>query len=86
MSFFYATHACAYHVHRWCFVLQELNRLRRASLCYSFLDLLDTLAAILEKESAKASSDAETQLQHAAACLREASKYDLNHNITPLLE
>lgn len=63
---------------------KELNRLRRAALCYSYVDLLDVLANMLDKECAKANSKVARQLKHAAESLRVAPSMELNKAITPL--
>ena len=66
------------------FILQELNRLRRAALCYSYLGLLDVLASMLDKECHKATAEVARQLQHASTSLKAAPSLDLNKPITPV--
>ena len=66
------------------FFFQELNRLRRAALCYSYLGLLDVLANMLDKECHKATAEVARQLQHASGSLRAAPSLDLNKPITPM--
>lgn len=61
---------------------KELNRIRRAALCYSYFDLLDGIADLLEKEIDSYNTDATMQLQHAATSMREAGQHDLNKLIT----
>lgn len=63
---------------------QELNRLRRAAVCYSYLGLLDVLASMLDKECHKATAEVARQLQHASGSLRASPTLDLNKPITPL--
>lgn len=65
-------------------IFQELNRLRRAALCYSYLGLLDVLANMLDKECHKATAEVARQLQHASGSLRAAPTLDLNKPITPI--
>ncbi|EDO45684.1 predicted protein [Nematostella vectensis] len=65
---------------------KELNRIRRAALFFCFLELLDSLAMMLEKESGKVKPEAAIQLQHAASCLRSAPYHQLDNSITPTLE
>lgn len=62
---------------------KELNRLRRAALCYSYLGLLDVLASMLDKECHKATDEVARQLRHASQSLRSAPSLDLNKPITP---
>ena len=66
------------------FFNQELNRLRRAALCYSYLGLLDVLASMLDKECHKATAEVARQLQHASGSLRASPTLDLNKPITPI--
>lgn len=65
-------------------IFQELNRLRRAALCYSYLGLLDVLASMLDKECHKATAEVARQLQHASGSLRASPTVDLNKPITPI--
>lgn len=63
---------------------KELNRIRRAALCYSYFELLDGIADLLEREIESYNADAMQQLQHAARSMRDASQHDLNKLITAL--
>lgn len=75
------------------FILQELNRLRKAALAFGFLDLLKGVADMLDRECTllpdTAHPDAAFQLSHAAQQLKLASTGNseyaaYEHNITPL--
>ncbi len=78
---------CTYSITMNLFIFsQELNRLRRASLCYSFYQLLYHVADLLEKEARNASSEVARQLVDAATALRIAPKRNLGRNITPVEE
>ncbi|XP_071439840.1 integrator complex subunit 14 isoform X1 [Hetaerina americana] len=67
---------------------KELNRVRRAALSFGFIELLDGLAAIFERECTllpgEAHPDCALQLTHAASILRKPYSRDLKYNITPL--
>ncbi|XP_017107047.2 integrator complex subunit 14 [Drosophila bipectinata] len=68
---------------------KELNRIRRAALALGFVELLEALAMLLEKECAHltmngASSECTLQLQHAATELRKTSNRDIKSTIVPL--
>ncbi|XP_002074266.2 integrator complex subunit 14 [Drosophila willistoni] len=68
---------------------KELNRIRRAALALGFVELLEALAMLLEKEFAHlslngASSECTMQLQHAATELRKTSNRDIKSTIAPL--
>jgi len=67
---------------------KELNRLRRAALSMGFLDLMDTMAAVLERECTllphNSHPDCALQLTHATGILRSAISRDIRHNITAL--
>lgn len=63
---------------------KELNKLRRAALCYSYLGLLDVLANMLDKECHKAAAKVARQLRHASESLRDLPSMDLNKPVTPL--
>eukprot|EP00794_Sanderia_malayensis_P009782 gene9782-10781_t len=65
---------------------KELNRLRRAGLCYSFHQLLFHVADLLEKEARGASNEVARQLMNAASELRLAPKRGLARNIGPMPE
>ncbi|XP_055622360.1 integrator complex subunit 14 isoform X2 [Toxorhynchites rutilus septentrionalis] len=60
---------------------KELNRIRRAALSLGFLELLDGLANIFEREAAalgpSASPDCTIQLKHAASELRKPTNRDM---------
>ena len=64
--------------------LQELNRIRRAALSYSFNQLIYHVADLLDKEASNLSSDAAGHLINAASELRLAPKRSLTRNIGPL--
>jgi len=67
---------------------KELNRLRRAALSMGFLDLMDTMAAVLERECTllphNSHPDCVLQLTHATGILRSPISRDIRHNITAL--
>lgn len=68
---------------------KELNRIRRAALALGFVELLEALALLLEKENALltmngASTECTLQLQHAATELRKTSNRDIKSTIVPL--
>ncbi|XP_037711754.1 integrator complex subunit 14 [Drosophila subpulchrella] len=68
---------------------KELNRIRRAALALGFVELLEALAMLLEKECAHlslngASNECTLQLQHAATELRKTSNRDIKSTIIPL--
>ncbi|KAH8391951.1 hypothetical protein KR215_010727 [Drosophila sulfurigaster] len=69
---------------------KELNRIRRAALALGFVELLEALALLLEKECAQltlngsVSSECTLQLQHAATELRKTSNRDIKSTIVPL--
>jgi len=69
-------------------LLQELNRVRRAAIAFGFIELLDGLAAIFERECTLlpggAHPDCALQLTHAAGLLRKPYSRDIKYNITPL--
>ncbi|EDW39666.1 GL15605 [Drosophila persimilis] len=67
---------------------KELNRIRRAALALGFVELLEALAMLLEKECAHltlngASNECTVQLQHAATELRKTSNRDIKSTIVP---
>ena len=64
-------------------MFKELNRIRRAALCYSYVGLLEGIADMLEREVDSYNTEGLIQLQHSAKCLREATQNDLNKLITP---
>ncbi|KAH8293116.1 hypothetical protein KR044_005417 [Drosophila immigrans] len=69
---------------------KELNRIRRAALALGFVELLEALALLLEKECAQltlngsVSGECTLQLQHAATELRKTSNRDIKSTIVPL--
>lgn len=67
---------------------KELNRLRRAALSFGFLELLDAMALMLERECTllpgTAHPDAALQLSHAANSLRSEMAKDVSQTIVPL--
>jgi len=67
---------------------KELNRLRRAALSLGFLDLIDTMAAVLERECTllphSSHPDCALQLTHASSILRSGMSRDIRHNVIAL--
>jgi len=72
---------------------KELNRLRRAALSFGFMELLEGMSNMLERECALLqhnnahpnSAEAALQLNHAAQSLRNSLRYpDVSQNIMPL--
>ena len=65
-----------------------MNRLRRAALSFGFLELLDAMALMLERECTllpgTAHPDAALQLSHAANMLRSEMAKDMSQTIMPL--
>lgn len=70
------------------FVSKELNRIRRAALSLGFVELLDGLSSLFEREIAllpsNASPDCALQLKHTAMELRKLTNRDLKTMITAL--
>lgn len=68
--------------------IQELNRLRRAALSMGFVELLDGLALIFERECTLIPSnlhpDCTIQMGHVAEMLRKPYSRELKNNITPV--
>lgn len=68
--------------------MQELNRLRRAALSMGFIELLEGLASIFERECALLPSnlhpDCTIQMGHVADILRKPYSRELKNNITPV--
>lgn len=68
---------------------KELNRVRRAAITFGFVELLDGLAFIFERECtllpSSADPDCALQLKHAAQILRRSfsKDRDIKSNITP---
>ncbi|KAG8039195.1 hypothetical protein G9C98_003502 [Cotesia typhae] len=67
---------------------KELNRLRRAALSMGFIELLDGLAAIFERECTLLPTnlhyDCAIQMGHVANMLRKPFSRELKNNITPI--
>jgi len=66
---------------------KELNRLRRAALSFGFLELLEGMSRMLEREYEllrNTNPEAALQLNHAAQALRDSSYRDISQNIIPL--
>lgn len=67
---------------------KELNRMRRAAVSFGFIELLDGLSGIFEREITtlpnNASPDCTLQLRHAANELRKCSSRDMKTVITAL--
>jgi hypothetical protein len=67
---------------------KELNRVRRAAIAFGFIELLDGLAAIFERECTLlpggAHPDCALQLTHAAGVLHKSYSRDIKYNVTPL--
>jgi len=62
--------------------------LRRAALSLGFLDLIDTMAAVLERECTllphSSHPDCALQLTHASSILRSGMSRDIRHNVIAL--
>lgn len=74
----------------YCFcVFQELNRIRKATLSLGFVELLDGLAGIFEREIAglqpTAHPEIALQLKHAATEIRKPSNRNMKHTIVPFV-
>uniref|UniRef100_A0A0B6ZRF4 Integrator complex subunit 14 n=1 Tax=Arion vulgaris TaxID=1028688 RepID=A0A0B6ZRF4_9EUPU len=67
---------------------KELNRTRRAALSFGFLELLEAMATMLERECrllpGTAHPDAALQLSHAANALRSEVARDVTKTIMPM--
>ncbi|XP_015512843.1 integrator complex subunit 14 [Neodiprion pinetum] len=67
---------------------KELNRLRRAALSMGFVELLDGLASIFERECtllpANLNPDCTIQMGHVAEMLKKPYSRELKNNITPV--
>lgn len=65
-----------------------MNRIRRAALSFGFHELLEAMAAMLERECTQlpgtAHPSAALQLTHAANALRLPSALEIVHTIMPL--
>lgn len=70
------------------FSLQELNRLRRAAISFGFVELLDGVADIFERECTMlpgtAHPDCALQLTHSAGILRRPIARDAKYVIPPM--
>lgn len=68
--------------------MQELNRIRRAALSLGFVELLEGLACLFEREISllpqNASADCAMQLKHSAIELRKLNNRDLKTIIMAL--
>lgn len=68
---------------------QELNRLRRAAISLGFIELLDGLACIFERECSLlpggTNPDCALQLTHATNELRKPHTRDMKFSITPMI-
>ncbi|KAM7354073.1 integrator complex subunit 14 [Cochliomyia hominivorax] len=68
---------------------KELNRIRRAALSIGFIELLEAMATLFDKEainlaSVNANPECTIQLKHAAIELRKPSNRDLKISIVPV--
>ncbi|XP_071105029.1 integrator complex subunit 14-like [Haliotis cracherodii] len=67
---------------------KELNRIRRAALAFGFLELMEAMASMLERECTMlpgtAHPSAAMQLSHAANALQNPSAKDVSTTIMPL--
>jgi len=67
---------------------KELNRLKRAALCLGFIELLDGVASIFERESVTMAQtlhpDCSRQLKHAANELRSRAAMNVDYIISPI--
>jgi len=70
-------------------LFQELNRIRKAAIAYSFNDLLTSIADLLEMECNNLPGgthpDCALQLTHAAIELRKSYAMDPKLAITPMI-
>lgn len=67
---------------------KELNRIRRAALSIGFIELMEILASIFEKElialPSTTNPECSLQLKHSALELRKTASRDLKNSINPL--
>lgn len=67
---------------------KDLNRLRRAALAFGFLELLDRISALLEREAqlvpGSAHPAAVLQLSHAARELKSSISQPYDYSIDPM--
>lgn len=70
------------------YALQELNRIRRAALSLGFVELLEALSTLFEREvlilAQNVSPDCSIQLKHSAFELRKISNRDLKVTLSPM--
>lgn len=68
-------------------ILQEVNRLRRAAVSIGFVELLEGLACILERECTllppNLNPDCTIQMGHVARLLRKPESMEIRYNIPP---
>lgn len=73
----------------WLFYIQDLNKLRRAALSFGFVEILDGLADVFDRECtllpSSVHADCALQLTHAAERLRGPSAKDAKFTIPPML-
>lgn len=69
-------------------IMQELNRLRRAAISFGFVELLEGVADIFERECTMlpgtAHPDCALQLTHSAGILRRPIARDAKYAIPPM--
>lgn len=78
-----------YNVFKIIFFFQkELNRIRRAALSLGFVELLEALSSLFEREAQllppNVSPDCSIQLKHSAIELRKLSNRDLKITLSPI--
>lgn len=68
-------------------IAQEVNRLRRAAASIGFIELLEGLACILERECTllppNLNPDCTIQMGHVASMIRKPEFLELRYNIPP---
>lgn len=68
--------------------MKELNRIRRAALSLGFVELLEALSTLFEREvlllPQNISPDCSIQLKHSAVELRKLSNRDLKITLAPI--
>lgn len=69
-------------------ISKELNRIRRAALSLGFVELLESLSTLFEREilllPTNVSPDCAIQLKHSAIELRKMSNREIKATITPV--
>lgn len=69
-------------------IRQELNRIRRAALSLGFVELLEALSTLFEREAMllppNVSPDCSIQLKHTAIELRKLPNRDLKITLSPI--